>query len=75
MANNVIFVYRMFMDTPEDEKTKLISCLGAFRQFWGGLSQVSTAFLIYSADDFWRPPFFFYIYFDVATEVFQERER
>ncbi|XP_036269373.1 mediator of RNA polymerase II transcription subunit 23 isoform X6 [Pipistrellus kuhlii] len=27
----------MFMDTPEDEKTKLISCLGAFRQFWGGL--------------------------------------
>uniref|UniRef100_F7IEL2 Mediator of RNA polymerase II transcription subunit 23 n=2 Tax=Callithrix jacchus TaxID=9483 RepID=F7IEL2_CALJA len=29
----------MFMDTPEDEKTKLISCLGAFRQFWGGLSQ------------------------------------
>lgn len=34
----------MFMDTPEDEKTKLISCLGAFRQFWGGLSQVSTAF-------------------------------
>lgn len=59
MANNVIFVYRMFMDTPEDEKTKLISCLGAFRQFWGGLSQVSTAFLIYSADDFWRPPLFF----------------
>uniref|UniRef100_A0A2K6G3J2 Mediator of RNA polymerase II transcription subunit 23 n=1 Tax=Propithecus coquereli TaxID=379532 RepID=A0A2K6G3J2_PROCO len=32
---------RMFMDTPEDEKTKLISCLGAFRQFWGGLSQES----------------------------------
>ncbi|KAI5193953.1 Mediator Of Rna polymerase Ii Transcription Subunit 23 [Manis pentadactyla] len=31
----------MFMDTPEDEKTKLISCLGAFRQFWGGLSQES----------------------------------
>ncbi|XP_059556329.1 mediator of RNA polymerase II transcription subunit 23 isoform X6 [Myotis daubentonii] len=27
----------MFMDTPEDEKTKLLSCLGAFRQFWGGL--------------------------------------
>lgn len=52
VANNVIFVYRMFMDTPEDEKTKLISCLGAFRQFWGGLSQVSNAFLIYSADDF-----------------------
>ncbi|KAG8510882.1 Mediator of RNA polymerase II transcription subunit 23, partial [Galemys pyrenaicus] len=31
----------MFMDTPEDEKTKLISCLGAFRQFWSGLSQES----------------------------------
>ncbi|XP_062952280.1 mediator of RNA polymerase II transcription subunit 23 isoform X4 [Cynocephalus volans] len=31
----------MFMDTPEDEKTKLISCLAAFRQFWGGLSQES----------------------------------
>uniref|UniRef100_A0A5F8H8I9 Mediator of RNA polymerase II transcription subunit 23 n=1 Tax=Monodelphis domestica TaxID=13616 RepID=A0A5F8H8I9_MONDO len=31
----------MFMDTPEDEKTKLISCLGAFRQFWGSLSQES----------------------------------
>ncbi|XP_068840910.1 mediator of RNA polymerase II transcription subunit 23 isoform X6 [Capricornis sumatraensis] len=31
----------MFMDTPEDEKTKLISCLGAFRQFWAGLSQES----------------------------------
>jgi mediator of RNA polymerase II transcription subunit 23 len=47
----------MFMDTPEDEKTKLISCLGAFRQFWAGLSQVSTACLIQSADDFW--PFIF----------------
>ncbi|KAM7340716.1 hypothetical protein ACRRTK_001331 [Alexandromys fortis] len=31
----------MFMDTPEDEKTKLISCLAAFRQFWNGLSQDS----------------------------------
>lgn len=31
----------MFMDTPEDEKTKLISCLAAFRQFWSGLSQES----------------------------------
>lgn len=30
----------MFMDTPEDERTKLISCLGAFRQFWGTLPQV-----------------------------------
>lgn len=60
VATNVIFVYRMFMDTPEDEKTKLISCLGAFRQFWGGLSQVSTAFLICSTDDFDPlPPFFF----------------
>lgn len=35
-------VSRMFMDTPEDERTKLISCLGAFRQFWGTLPQVST---------------------------------
>lgn len=34
--------FRMFMDTPEDERTKLISCLGAFRQFWGTLPQVST---------------------------------
>ncbi|XP_061846688.1 mediator of RNA polymerase II transcription subunit 23 isoform X4 [Colius striatus] len=31
----------MFMDTPEDERTKLISCLGAFRQFWSSLSQDS----------------------------------
>uniref|UniRef100_A0A8C3B8Q8 Mediator of RNA polymerase II transcription subunit 23 n=1 Tax=Cairina moschata TaxID=8855 RepID=A0A8C3B8Q8_CAIMO len=31
----------MFMDTPEDERTKLISCLGAFRQFWSSLSQES----------------------------------
>ncbi|KAM5229165.1 mediator of RNA polymerase II transcription subunit 23 isoform 5-T5 [Ctenodactylus gundi] len=31
----------MFMDTPEDEKTKLISCLGAFRQFWSSLPQES----------------------------------
>ncbi|XP_023581607.1 mediator of RNA polymerase II transcription subunit 23-like [Trichechus manatus latirostris] len=31
----------MFMDTREDEKTKLISCLGAFGQFWAGLSQES----------------------------------
>lgn len=30
----------MFMDTPEDERTKLISCLGAFRQYWGTLPQV-----------------------------------
>jgi hypothetical protein len=40
------------MDTPEDEKTKLISCLGAFRQFWSGLSQVSTAFLVHPAVPF-----------------------
>ncbi|XP_054249054.1 mediator of RNA polymerase II transcription subunit 23 isoform X7 [Indicator indicator] len=31
----------MFMDTPEDERTKLISCLSAFRQFWSSLSQDS----------------------------------
>ncbi|XP_070781388.1 mediator of RNA polymerase II transcription subunit 23 isoform X6 [Enoplosus armatus] len=31
----------MFMDTPEDERTKLISCLGAFRQYWGTLPQES----------------------------------
>lgn len=30
------------MDTPEDERTKLISCLGAFRQYWGTLPQVYT---------------------------------
>ncbi|XP_046729572.1 mediator of RNA polymerase II transcription subunit 23 isoform X1 [Silurus meridionalis] len=31
----------MFMDTPEDERTKLISCLGAFREYWGSLPQES----------------------------------
>ncbi|KAL1770137.1 mediator of RNA polymerase II transcription subunit 23 isoform X2 [Sigmodon hispidus] len=31
----------MFMDTPENEKRKLVSCLAAFRQFWNGLSQDS----------------------------------
>ncbi|XP_036942158.1 mediator of RNA polymerase II transcription subunit 23 isoform X1 [Acanthopagrus latus] len=31
----------MFMDTPEDERTKLISCLGAFRHYWGTLPQES----------------------------------
>ncbi|XP_076872671.1 mediator of RNA polymerase II transcription subunit 23 isoform X1 [Brachyhypopomus gauderio] len=31
----------MFMDTPEDERTKLISCLGAFRQYWDTLPQES----------------------------------
>uniref|UniRef100_A0A8C9FS63 Mediator of RNA polymerase II transcription subunit 23 n=1 Tax=Pavo cristatus TaxID=9049 RepID=A0A8C9FS63_PAVCR len=35
----------MFMDTPEDERTKLISCLGAFRQFWSSLSQVNISFV------------------------------
>lgn len=30
----------MCKDTPEDERTKLISCLGAFRQYWGTLPQV-----------------------------------
>ncbi|MGH0139877.1 UNVERIFIED_CONTAM: hypothetical protein FKN15_076414 [Acipenser sinensis] len=29
------------MDTPEDERTKLISCLGAFRQYWSTLPQES----------------------------------
>lgn len=58
----------MFMDTPEDEKTKLISCLAAFRQFWNGLSQVRhffcnirlLAFGSFSA---------FYIYVDLFREV------
>ncbi|KAA0709014.1 Mediator of RNA polymerase II transcription subunit 23 [Triplophysa tibetana] len=31
----------MFMDSTEDEKTKLVSCLGAFRQYWNGLPQDS----------------------------------
>uniref|UniRef100_A0A8C5NER4 Mediator of RNA polymerase II transcription subunit 23 n=1 Tax=Gouania willdenowi TaxID=441366 RepID=A0A8C5NER4_GOUWI len=31
----------MFLDAPEDERTKLISCLGAFRQYWGTLPQES----------------------------------
>nr|DBA26664.1 TPA: hypothetical protein GDO54_010895 [Pyxicephalus adspersus] len=31
----------MFMDTPDDERTKLLSCLGAFRQFWSDLPQDS----------------------------------
>ncbi|XP_043923834.1 mediator of RNA polymerase II transcription subunit 23-like [Protopterus annectens] len=29
----------MFMDTPEDERTKLLTCLGAFRQYWSTLPQ------------------------------------
>uniref|UniRef100_A0A4W3IBS6 Mediator of RNA polymerase II transcription subunit 23 n=1 Tax=Callorhinchus milii TaxID=7868 RepID=A0A4W3IBS6_CALMI len=33
--------HSMFMDTPEDEKTKLISCLGSFRQLWTSLPQES----------------------------------
>lgn len=41
-------VFRMFMDTPEDERTKLISCLGAFRQYWGTLPQVFTHTHIHS---------------------------
>ncbi|KAG8011212.1 Mediator of RNA polymerase II transcription subunit 23 [Nibea albiflora] len=43
VAKNITFVvcFRMFMDTPEDERTKLISCLGAFRQYWGTLPQDS----------------------------------
>lgn len=31
--------FGMFMDIFEDEKIKLISCLGVFRQFWGGFFQ------------------------------------
>uniref|UniRef100_A0A8C1BPU4 Mediator of RNA polymerase II transcription subunit 23 n=1 Tax=Cyprinus carpio carpio TaxID=630221 RepID=A0A8C1BPU4_CYPCA len=31
----------MFMDSPEDERTKLVSCLGAFRQYWSTLPQES----------------------------------
>nr|XP_055042926.1 mediator of RNA polymerase II transcription subunit 23 isoform X1 [Misgurnus anguillicaudatus] len=31
----------MFMDSPEDERTKLVSCLGAFRQYWSSLPQES----------------------------------
>ncbi|XP_064196166.1 mediator of RNA polymerase II transcription subunit 23 [Anguilla rostrata] len=31
----------MCMDTPEDERTKLVSCLGAFRQYWSTLPQDS----------------------------------
>lgn len=63
------------MDTPEDEKTKLLSCLGAFRQFWGGLPPVSAA-----ADDFGPLLIlvflvFFYIYFGVGVGVFPGRER
>uniref|UniRef100_A0A8C2D4B7 Uncharacterized protein n=1 Tax=Cyprinus carpio TaxID=7962 RepID=A0A8C2D4B7_CYPCA len=33
----------MFMDSPEDERTKLVSCLGAFRQYWSTLPQVSSS--------------------------------
>uniref|UniRef100_A0A3Q2TKP9 Mediator of RNA polymerase II transcription subunit 23 n=1 Tax=Fundulus heteroclitus TaxID=8078 RepID=A0A3Q2TKP9_FUNHE len=35
------FIAEMFLDTPENERTKLISCLGAFRQYWGTLPQDS----------------------------------
>ncbi|KAK7906948.1 hypothetical protein WMY93_015560 [Mugilogobius chulae] len=31
----------MLMDTPEDERTKLITCLGAFQHYWGTLPQES----------------------------------
>ncbi|TRY84462.1 hypothetical protein DNTS_035817 [Danionella cerebrum] len=31
----------MFMDSPEDERMKLVSCLGAFRQYWSSLPQES----------------------------------
>uniref|UniRef100_A0A673KK54 Mediator of RNA polymerase II transcription subunit 23 n=1 Tax=Sinocyclocheilus rhinocerous TaxID=307959 RepID=A0A673KK54_9TELE len=33
--------FTMFMDSPEDERTKLVSCLGAFRQYWSTLPQES----------------------------------
>jgi len=32
----------MFMDSAEDERNKLLSCLGAFRQYWISLPQVSS---------------------------------
>ncbi|KAG1928844.1 mediator of RNA polymerase II transcription subunit [Pimephales promelas] len=31
----------MFMDSAEDERNKLLSCLGAFRQYWISLPQES----------------------------------
>uniref|UniRef100_A0A8C2FL38 Mediator of RNA polymerase II transcription subunit 23 n=1 Tax=Cyprinus carpio TaxID=7962 RepID=A0A8C2FL38_CYPCA len=30
-----------FMDSPEDERARLVSCLGAFRQYWSTLPQES----------------------------------
>ncbi len=39
----VCVVCSMFMDSPEDERTKLVSCLGAFRQYWSSLPQVSSS--------------------------------
>uniref|UniRef100_A0A7N8Y729 Mediator of RNA polymerase II transcription subunit 23 n=1 Tax=Mastacembelus armatus TaxID=205130 RepID=A0A7N8Y729_9TELE len=36
-----VLCFSMFMDTPEDERTKLISCLGAFKEYWGTLPQES----------------------------------
>uniref|UniRef100_A0A3B3WQX8 Mediator of RNA polymerase II transcription subunit 23 n=1 Tax=Poecilia mexicana TaxID=48701 RepID=A0A3B3WQX8_9TELE len=41
VVTSFFFFLRMFMDTPENERTKLISCLGAFRQYWGTLQQDS----------------------------------
>uniref|UniRef100_A0AAY4E3H4 Mediator of RNA polymerase II transcription subunit 23 n=1 Tax=Denticeps clupeoides TaxID=299321 RepID=A0AAY4E3H4_9TELE len=35
------FVCSMFMDTAESERMKLVSCLGAFRQYWSTLPQES----------------------------------
>lgn len=49
--------FSMFMDTPEDEKTKLISCLAAFRQFWNGLSQVRHFLFSIQLMTFDAPPF------------------
>lgn len=44
--NFTYFHRSMFMDTPEDERTKLVSCLGAFRQYWSTLPQVRILLLL-----------------------------
>lgn len=57
------------MDTPEDEKTKLISCLAAFRQFWSGLSQVRHFMLNIHLMTFDAFLFTFYIFFDLFLKI------
>lgn len=57
------------MDTPEDERTKLISCLGAFRQFWGTLPQVSTTHKRWPKDIVDRPDFCFLMTSSVSAGV------